>query len=347
MHQNVDLHLHLEGSLPVEDAVRIAADAGHPWGMLEAKTLRRSFRYRAFNEFLATIREMCSVVAAPGGLEAAAAAVSRESGRFGVRYVEVYVSPYIYMRWGARWEDVVRRCEEGFASAEQAGGARCAVLLDTVRQWTPEATTEMLNAYERQPWSRVIGLGIGGAETYPLEEFRDVFARARALGLRTVAHAGEGAGFADVRVALDVLRVDRIAHGIRAIDDPRLLSDLSRTGVPLDVAVSSNYRTHVVRTVPHPLRRLLDAGVRVSLGTDDPSLFRTNIRREMLAARRAAQLSEREIRALSRNAIEHSFASDSLKRELRADLDRRYGSSDAPARAVPSPHPPASAEPEA
>ena len=326
MQQNVDLHLHLEGALPAADAVRVAAANGHPWGSLDARTLRRSFRYQSFHDFLATIREMCSVIASPGGLEAASAAVSRECAAAGIEYAEVYVSPYIYMRWGSEWQEVVDRCEEGFLRAESAGGARCAVLLDTVRQWTPSATSEMLDAYERAPWKRVIGLGIGGAETYPLEEFADTFARARDLGLRTVAHAGEGTGSGDVRTALDVLKVDRIAHGIRAVEDPLLLEQLAESAVPLDVAITSNYRTHVVRTVPHPLRRLIDAGVRTSIGTDDPSLFRTTIQRELRAAQRAAQLTDVELATLARNAIEHSFAEPALKETLRRNLRLRSAS---------------------
>ena len=320
---NVDLHLHLEGSLPVEAAVRLARQIDHPWGLLTPRELKRTFRYASFSEFIDRIRDMCRVIASPGGLGLACSSLSLQLAAEGVRYAEVYVSPFIYMRWGATWKEVVHQCEEGFAMGEDGGGAHCAVLLDTVRQLEPGAGHAILDAWESEPWQRAVGFGIGGEESVPLARFADVFERARSLGLRTVAHAGEGSHAGDVRDAIEVLQVDRVAHGIRAVSDPGLLADLSHRGTPLDVAVSSNYRTRVVTSLPHPLRPLIDAGIRVSLGTDDPSLFRTSMQREVRVARRAANLTESEIRQLARNAIDNSFAPDSLKASLHRDLTAR------------------------
>lgn len=315
-HQNVDLHLHLEGSLPAEDAVALAQTADHPWSALSARALKRSFRYRSFDDFLATIRDMCRLLASPDALRSASRSISLALARQEIAYAEIYVSPYVYMRWGIPWDELTGACEEGFADGEAESGATCAVLLDTVRQWSPSAGHEILNAWEKQPWKRAIGFGLGGAESHPLNEFADLFERARSCGLRTLAHAGEAGGASDVRVALESLRVDRIAHGIRAVDDPSLLRELADRGVPLDLAITSNYRTRVVTDAPHPLRALLDAGVRVSLGTDDPSLFRTQLSKELRVARRAASLSPAELLFLARNAIDHSFATTELKLRL-------------------------------
>lgn len=321
--QNVDLHLHLEGSLPVEAAVRLARQIDHPWGSLSPAELRRTFRYDSFAVFLDRIRDMCRVIAAPGGLVLACSSLSLFLAKCGVSYAEVYVSPFIYMRWGATWREVVQQCEDGFAIGEEQGGARCAVLLDTVRQLEAPAAHRILDSWEAEPWPRAIGFGIGGEESIPLSAFRDVFQRAKELGFRTVAHAGEGSTAADVRAAIDVLHVDRIAHGIRAVDDPALLAELADRQIPLDVAITSNYRTRVVKALPHPLRQILDAGVRASVGTDDPSLFRTWMQRELRVAARAARLSDAELETLRRNAIDNSFAPEAVRQQLHIQLSER------------------------
>lgn len=321
--QNADLHLHLEGSLPVETAVRLGRSINHPWGLLTPAELRRTFRYDSFSEFLDRIRDMCRVIAAPGGLILACSSLSLFLRKCGISYAEVYVSPFIYMRWGATWAEVVQQCEAGFSTGEEQGGARCAVLLDTVRQLEAPAAHKILDSWESEPWPRAIGFGIGGEESIPLAAFTDVFARAREMGFRTVAHAGEGSHAGDVRAAIDVLGVDRIAHGIRAVEDEGLLRELAARRTPLDVAVTSNYRTRVVRNTPHPLRTLLDAGLNVSIGTDDPSLFRTWMQREIRVATRAATLSRHEIAQLAGNAVENSFASEAMKEVLRAELTER------------------------
>lgn len=322
---NSELHLHLEGSLSVESCVDIARLRGeaHPWRGLSPAQLRRSFAFRDFGHFLSTIRDMCRLLASLDALERAAGELSLFLSRHGIEYAEVYCSPYIYVRWGLDFGDVLRALDSGFQEGEESGGATCRILIDTVRQWGPHAAHVVLDGVEQNLVPRVVGFGVGGEQTLELSEFRSAFDRARALGLRTVTHAGEGTGADEIWQAIDVLGVDRIAHGIRAIHDPLLLRTLADRRVPLDVAVTSNYRTRVVTGVPHPMRVLIDHGIIVTLSTDDPSLFRTDLPREYVRARRFAGLSEGELQQIARNAVEASFATEEEKRRLRSSLEER------------------------
>jgi aminodeoxyfutalosine deaminase len=132
----------------------------------------------------------------------------------------------------------------------------------------------------------VVGIGLGGLEAqYPPEPYADAFALAKAEGLGSVPHAGEVAGPASIRGALDVLNADRIRHGFRAIEEPALVDELAERGVVLDVTLVSNIRTGAVASLDeHPLPRLVEAGIRCSISTDDPAMFDTDLTREYAAA---------------------------------------------------------------
>lgn len=318
-----ELHLHLEGSLSAESAVEIARARSHAWGAYTARQLRKRFVFADFLGFLGAIREMCMVLSSPAALERAAFELSLSLKRDGVEYGEVYMSPYIYVRWGLDYGEVLRAVDRGFAQGSAVGGAACAILIDSVRQWGPDAAEKVLDGLEANRVQRAIGFGLGGEERVPLEEFRGVFDRARGMGLRTLVHAGEGAGAEDVWKAIDELGVERVAHGIRALEDPELLRELARRRIPLDLAISSNYKTRVVTAFPHPIRRLLDAGVIVTLSTDDPSLFRTTLRREYVRARRFGHLNDDELRAVAANGVHAAFLGDLRKKQLLHLLEQR------------------------
>ena len=215
-----ELHLHLEGSLRAESAVELAAARDLPWGELTPQKLRRKFRYPSFADFLMTVRDMAEVLCSYDALERASRELSASLGSVGVLYAEVYVSPFIYARWGLDGAEALRAADRGFTAGEHNGGARCAILLDSVRQWGTEAAGAVLDAFERSGCARAIGFGLGGDETTPLAQFEDVFARARSLGLHGIVHAGEMGPAEDVRIAMRTLGVERVAHGIRAASEP-------------------------------------------------------------------------------------------------------------------------------
>jgi len=319
-----ELHLHLEGSLSIESAIELALARGHRWGTMSPAQLRRTFRFESLNNFLYSVRDMAEVLCSEEALERCAYELSLALFGQGVEYAEVYSSPFIFIRWGMTYAQVIGAVDRGFSRGEAEGGCACRILLDFVRQWGTEGAIAVLDGHAQSPLPRVVGFGMGGQETNPMGSFVEIFARARELGLRTVVHAGESSTARDVRDAIDLLGVERIAHGIRAVDDAALMQELAARRITLDLAITSNYRTRAVEGT-HPIRTLLDSGVRVTLNTDDPSLFRTDLPKEYRRAARLCGLRLEELVEIARTGIDASFAPPALKSQLHEKLAVRLG----------------------
>ena len=305
-----DCHLHFEGSIPAAHVASLARRAGHAFADPEVfESARRGVR--GSEGFLQLFAEVCRLFRRPEDYFGAALAIGNFLADDGVARAEVYVSPEVFALLGLDAAECLRAIDEGFRQAGESRGIRCAILLDAVRHWGPESADRVLDLYARLPLPSIVGFGIGGDEkAVPAAAFSGVYLRARALGLRTSIHTGEWDGAAAVREALDALRPDRLDHGIAAVEDPRLLARLAEEDTILCVAPTSNLRTGVVaEPALHPLKRLLDAGVRVTLSADDPALFSTTTSGEYRFARRALGLDERDLRRLAENAWHGAFCS--------------------------------------
>ena len=180
-----------------------------------------------------------------------------------------------------------------------------------MRQWGPESADRVLDLHERNPLPSVVGFGMGGDEkAVPAAAFAGVYMRARALGLKTSVHAGEWTGPDSLEQALDVLRPDRVDHGIAAAADARLAERLADERTTLCVAPTGNVATGAVKSFEeHPLLRLIEAGVRVALCADDPLLFATTTANEYRVARERLGLGALELRRLAENTWRAAFCS--------------------------------------
>jgi adenosine deaminase len=298
-----ELHLHLEGAIAPATLVRLSRRFREPM-FPDLASVRARQRVGDFRDFLALYRDVCRCLKSPTDYAAVARDLVRRLSRENISYAEVYVSPAVVEAIGLDWVAVRSALEPVFRRFENGSRRRIVVLLDSVRQWGPDAAHRVLDHHEASPWPRVGGFGLGGDESsVPAREFRGVFDRARRLALAPLIHAGEWAGAESVAAALEELRPVRIAHGFRAAEEKSVVTQLVRLGTPLDICPTSNMATRALTPGErHPVLELFRAGVRVSLSTDDPGLFRSTLRTEFLAVARLGATA-RELRALLSNGF--------------------------------------------
>jgi adenosine deaminase len=303
-----DCHLHFEGALPPDALRALAQRAGHRFaGDADFAQARAAVRDAA--DFLVLYAEVCRLFRGPQDYAEASRAIVRALAADGVAYAEVYVSPEIFGRLQLDRRACLEAIDDGLRAEGRAAGVTCRVLLDAVRHWGPESAHRVLSLFESAPLSSVVGFGLGGDEAaLPAAAFADVYERARSLGLKTSVHAGEWAGSESVREALDVLKPDRIDHGIACAKDSQLLERLADQETVLWVAPTGNLATGAVRRWDeHPLPQLVEAGVHVALGADDPLLFSTTTAGEYAVARERFGLDDAVLARLAENSWRGAF----------------------------------------
>ncbi|ASW57648.1 adenosine deaminase [Plantactinospora sp. KBS50] len=241
----------------------------------------------------------------------------------GVRYVEVSFTAAAH---GERLGDPdlpLAAVLAGLAEGRAETGMEYRVILDHSRRRPVNRAWSTLDLAGRYAGAGVVAVGLAGDEAYPVDPFVAVFAAARDRGLRVVHHAGEAAGPESIRRALDPGLAERIGHGIRAVDDPRLLAELAERRVPLEVCPASNVALGFAPTpAAHPLPRLLDAGLVVTLNTDIPAMVGVTLTDEYARLRTGYGCSDAEIAAIARAAAAASFAPAAVRRHLDAEIGR-------------------------
>ena len=241
-----------------------------------------------------------------------------------MRYAEVMCSPGIFVRRGIPPLEILDAVTAAGAAAAKRGGPRLQWILDSVRQWGPAAFEPLVEHAAAFLARGVVGVGIGGDESaWKAKDFAMAYREARRLGLRTTAHAGEFAGPASVWEAIEVLQVDRIGHGVRAVEDDRLVRLLAGRRIPLECCPTSNIATGIVRDwEAHPIPRLLRAGVFVTVGSDDPAMFGTSLVHEWDVLHRKLRLTREEVLRVGRNTLEACFLKEDEKKVLLSEFDR-------------------------
>jgi aminodeoxyfutalosine deaminase len=293
-----ELHLHLEGSLEPETLAELDP-------ALDSAAARARYEYADFHEFIQAYIWAIGHLRTPEHYSLAARRLLERLERQNVRYAEITLSVGVMLKRGQNFAEIFD------ALAAEAGRARVKVrwILDAVRQWGAGPAAEVLRLAADRRGRGVVAFGIGGDEAAgPVEWFGGLMREAREAGLRLTIHAGEAAGADSVRNAVR-LGAERIGHGIRAAEDPALLTELAERAVPLEVCISSNVATRVVASLgEHPLRRIYDAGVPIVLGTDDPAMFHTTLEREYELARNEFGFTDRELCNIVENGFRHAFA---------------------------------------
>lgn len=287
MFPKIELHVHLEGTVRAGTLLQVARRNGVPLPAGSVAGLAALYEFRDFPHFLEVWLLTTGALRTGRDFRQVVVDYAAEAAGHGAVYLEGIFSPAEPVSRGTSWDEVFTGYCDGAQQAAEEHGVQVRLTPDIARGWSLEEAELTARHAVRYRDRGVVGLGVGGLEAeYPPELYARAFAIARDGGLASVPHAGEAAGPASIRGALDSLRADRIRHGITAIGDPGLVAELAGRGVVLDVCPISNLRTGVVASLAaHPLPRLVAAGVACSVSTDDPAMFGTDLTADYRAAR--------------------------------------------------------------
>ena len=314
----IDLHAHLEGSLPERTISHLASRHRLPEPNLR--------RFDGFAGFLKAFGAVCDLLVDEADFERAANDLFADARKLGVIHLEVLFSPQVHLRRGVPLISIMRGLSRARGRAMRSPGFSIVYIADGVRQWGGPWFDEVVGALG--PWAGrgLAGIGVGGDEgSHPAREFAASFRRARSMGLHTTIHAGESAGPESIRDAIEHLPVDRIGHGFRAAGDPDLMALIRRRGITLEICPTSNLATGLVPSLTeHPVRALFDAGLRVTINTDDGAFFGTDIEKELRAASQTAGFTHHELRQLLLNSAGAAFTTKSRRRALARRIRRGW-----------------------
>ncbi len=317
-----ELHVHHVGSASPRIVSELAAR--HPGPVpSDLDALREFYTFRDFAHFIEVYLAVVDLVREPEDVRLLTYEVAAEMAAQNIRYAELTLTPYTSVLAGVPIEGFVDAVEDARVAAERDHGIRLRWVYDIPGEFGLPAAEETLSYALNAAPDTLVGFGLGGPEIgVDRPQFKPVFDRARAAGLHSVPHAGETTGPQTVWDALEQLGAERIGHGTSSAQDPALLAHLADRRIPLEVCPTSNIATRAVdRLEEHPIRQMHDAGVLVTIGSDDPPMFGTTLNREYEIAADLLGLDEPGIAALARNAVSASFMDDAEKAALAAEID--------------------------
>jgi adenosine deaminase len=317
-----ELHLHIEGSLEPEMMFAMARRNGVALPYASVEATRAAYAFTDLQSFLDLYYAGAAVLVYEQDFYDLAMAYFHRAKADGVVHAELFFDPQTHTARGVAFENVLGGLERAAQEAQGLLGISSRLILCFLRHLSEAeafATLEQAQPHRR----RIHGVGLDSSEQgHPPAKFERVFACCRDLGLRRVAHAGEEGPAAYVWEALDRLGIERIDHGVRAMEDPALVARLVREQVPLTVCPLSNVRLRVFPDLAqHNLKQMLDEGLCVTLNSDDPAYFGGYIVQNFLEAARALDLSRSDLVTLARNSLQASFVTPAERAPWLADLD--------------------------
>ncbi|MDM7989420.1 adenosine deaminase [Arthrobacter sp. zg-Y877] len=312
-----ELHLHIEGTLEPELIFELAARNGIDLPYPGLEDLRDRYRFTDLQSFLDLYYSNMDVLRTEADFTDMTRAYLRRAAAGGVRHVEMMMDPQAHLIRGVPLEVSVGGVWAALSRSEEEFGISTELIAAFLRDHPVADALEVLDELLAMD-APIIGIGLDSAEVgNPPSSFIELYRRAREAGLRTVAHAGEEGPSTYIEQALDLLKADRIDHGIRCLDDPELVKRLVRGKVPLTVCPLSNVRLQAVaRLADHPLPRMLEYGLNISVNSDDPAYFDGYVDENFRAVQETFGFSRTQLALLAANSINASFASAGRRAEL-------------------------------
>ncbi|MET9374109.1 adenosine deaminase [Streptomyces sp. NPDC002992] len=318
-----ELHVHHVGSASPRIVAELAAR--HPDSKVptDPEALVDYFTFTDFAHFVEVYLSVVDLVRTPEDVRLLTFEIARDMARQNIRYAELTITPYSSTRRGIDERAFMAAIEDARKAAETELGVVLRWCFDIPGEAGLVAAEETARlAVELRP-EGLVSFGLGGPEIgVPRPQFKPYFDRAIAAGLRSVPHAGETTGPQTIWDALNELGAERIGHGTSAVQDPELLKYLAERRIALEVCPTSNIATRAVTDLDqHPIKEMVAAGVLVTINSDDPPMFGTDLNNEYAVAARLLELDERGLAALAKNAVEASFLDPAGKARIAAEID--------------------------
>lgn len=319
-----ELHIHIEGSLEPELMFALARRNGIALPYESVEALRRAYHFTQLQDFLDIYYQGMSVLITEEDFFDLAWAYLERAQADNVRHVEIFFDPQGHTSRGVAFETVVAGLYRACQQAKKTFGIDATMIMCFLRhldESDAERTLESALAHR----DKIVGVGLDSSEKgHPPSKFKNVFRKARDAGFHLVAHAGEEGPADYVWEAIDILGVERIDHGVRSLEDPVLIKRLARDRIPLTVCPLSNLKLGVVADLAdHPLQRMLDSDLVVTVNSDDPAYFGGYVGENYTAIQSALNLSEAEVTALARNGFTAALMSDDERASALAAFDTR------------------------
>ncbi len=317
-----ELHLHIEGSLEPELMMALAKRNGVKLPFASVEEIRRAYEFQNLQEFLDIYYQGMSVLQREEDFYDLTMAYLRRVHADNCRHVEIFFDPQGHTERGISFATAIDGILRGLADGEKEFGITSHLIMSFLRHLSEDDAFQTLE--QSKPWhDRILGVGLDSSEIgHPPSKFERVFAAARDMGLKSFAHGGEEGPPAYVQECLDLLQVDRLDHGNRSLEDEALTARLAEAQIALTVCPLSNLKLCVVDDLQnHPLKVMIDKGLKVTINSDDPSYFGGYLNDNYIATAEALDLSKEDLALCARNSITASFMDAGRQKLLLAEID--------------------------
>jgi adenosine deaminase len=321
----LEQHVHIVGSARPETLLWLIKDSGSSLPYNKVEDIKSFYRYKDFPHFIKIYSTVNGTITKESHYERLTYEMLQSHAECNVRHVEAIFSAWDHIRRGLDFRGMVDAINRGIRKARSETGITCTIRVDLVRDYGPEVGMKVIDLIENQG-ENIIAIDTGGSEYgYPPSRYKECYESARRIGLHTVAHQGEGAGVDYVWECIDSLKPERIGHGVAAGNDSTLLDALLERGIAIESCPVSNLRTGAVANwSQHPIRKFINHGIKVSVNSDDPPMFGTNMNNEYIQLHQNLDFTFEELFKISLDSVETSFLSEENKKRLKHVFLREY-----------------------
>ena len=320
-----ELHIHLEAVISINGIKKLYKNKfGKEMTKEEQKEL---FSYNDLNGFIQSFLKIQGMYSSVEDFRIVFDELKDYLVKNGITYTEVFFAPTAFLKLGFKYEDMVRVFHEKITEIKKETGITIKLLMDVSRTFGCDNAMHNYELLKQYPCEDIIGIGLGGAEAKgPAKDFAPVYERAIKEGWHAVVHAGEDVGPESIWDSINYLHTERVGHGITAIQDEKLMEELKKSQLPIEICITSNTFTKkiVQKAKDHPVRAFYDKGIAVNINTDDPVFFKTTLLDEFWICHNDLNFTMDEIKELVKNSFRQSFMSDNEKKEAVKSVDAAW-----------------------